>query len=71
MPEVKAFGEMGEEVRASRSTNWELQNSHGDVKYSIGHIVTNIEITMYGARWVLEILVGTLVYNFLITMLYT
>ena len=26
-----------------------------DVKYSIGNIVNNIVITMYGARWVLEL----------------
>ena len=26
---------MGEEVRGLRSTNWSLQNSHGDVNYSI------------------------------------
>ena len=28
---------MGEEVRGLRSTNRKLQNSHGDVKYSIGN----------------------------------
>ena len=28
---------MGEEVRGIRSTNRYLQNSHGDVKYSIGN----------------------------------
>ena len=28
---------MGEEVRGLRSTNRELQNHHGDVKYSIGN----------------------------------
>ena len=31
------FGGMGEEVRGLRSTNKELHNSHGDVKYSIGN----------------------------------
>ena len=30
-------GGMGEEVRGLRSTNRQLQNSHGDVKYSIGN----------------------------------
>ena len=30
-------GKMGEEVRELRSTNRQLQNSHGDVKYSIGN----------------------------------
>ena len=39
-------------VKELRSTNWLLQNSHGDVKYSIGNIVSNIVITIYGVRWV-------------------
>ena len=30
---------MGEEVRRLRSTNWQLQNSHGDVKYSKANVV--------------------------------
>ena len=38
------------------STNWQLQNSHGDVKYSIGNIVNIIVTTVCGARWALEIL---------------
>ena len=40
-------------VKGLRSTDWWLQNSHGDVKYSIGDILSNIVITMYGAMWVL------------------
>ena len=28
---------MGEEMRELRSTNRQLQNSHGDIKYSIGN----------------------------------
>ena len=28
---------MGEEVRGLRSTNRQLWNSHGDVKYSVGN----------------------------------
>ena len=47
-----------------RSTNWRLwgynQNSHGDVKYSIGNIVSNIVMIIYGARWVLDLLGITL-----------
>ena len=31
-----ACGGMGEEVRGLRSTNRQLENSHGDVKYSVG-----------------------------------
>ena len=44
------------EAKEQRSSNWWLQNGHGDVKYSIVTIVNNTVITMYGARWVLEIL---------------
>ena len=32
-------------VKGLRSTNWWLQNSHRDIKYSIGNIVNNIAIT--------------------------
>ena len=39
-----------------RSTNWGLCNSHGDVKYSTGSIVSNIVITMCSVRWVLGLL---------------
>ena len=38
--------QMGEEVRGLRSTNRQLQNSHGDVKYSIGNGVTKELIPM-------------------------
>ena len=38
-------------IKGLRSTNWWLQNSHGDVKYSIGNIVDNNLITMYGPDW--------------------
>ena len=33
----EGVGRMGEEVRVLRSTNRYLQNSHGDVQYSIGN----------------------------------
>ena len=42
-------------MKGLESTNWKLQNSHGDVKYSTGNTVNNIVITMCGARWMLEI----------------
>ena len=42
-------------VEELRSTNWQLQNSHVE-KYSK---VNNIIITMYGARWVLDLSGGT------------
>ena len=37
------------------STDWLLQNGHESVKYSVGNIVSDIVITMYGVRWVLEL----------------
>ena len=41
-------------------SDWQLQNSHGDVKYSTGNIVNGVVIAVSGARWVLEIPAGTL-----------
>ena len=37
---------MGEEVRGLRSTNRQLQNSHGDVKYGTGNGVAKELILM-------------------------
>ena len=34
-----------------RGTDWQLKNSQGNVKYSIGNVVNNIVITIYSARW--------------------
>ena len=42
-------------VKGLGSTDGQLQNSRGDVKYSTGSIVNNVVITMYGAGLVLEI----------------
>ena len=42
-------------VEGLRSTHWLLQNSHGDVKYSIGNRVNNILITMCGVRRVRDL----------------
>lgn len=36
-------------VKGLRKTDWYLQNSDGDVKYSIGKTVNNIVITTYSA----------------------
>ena len=36
----ETVGRMGEEVRGLRGTNRQLQNCHGDVKYSVGNKVT-------------------------------
>lgn len=49
------FGEMGEKGKEVEYTNWYLQNSHRDVKYSIWN-TANIIVTMYGAKWVLDLL---------------
>ena len=53
VPEGREVGRVGEKVKGLWSTNWQLWNSHGDVKYSRGNIVNNVVITMYGGRWVL------------------
>lgn len=55
------------------STNWQLRNSHGDVKYTIGNTVSNTIIIMYGAGCILELSGGSLhkVYKCLTTTLYT
>ena len=42
----EGLGGMGEEVRGLRGTNRLLQNSHGDVKYSIGNGVAKELICM-------------------------
>lgn len=49
---------LGEKVKNLRSTNWLLQKSHEDVKYSTGNTVNSIIITMYGTRWPLNLLGG-------------
>ena len=57
--------------KSSTISHMQLQNIHGDGMYSIGIIVNNIVITMYGARWVLELSVRSRskFYKCLITML--
>ena len=46
-------GRMGEEVRGLRSTNRQLRNSHGDVKYSIANGVAKelIRMTRGHKQW--------------------
>ena len=39
-----------EAMKGLRSTNWQLQNCHWEVEYSIENVVNNIAIIMYGAR---------------------
>ena len=46
-------------VKGLRSTNYQvlyLVNSHGDVRYSTGNIVSDIVIIMYGDRCVPDLL---------------
>ena len=47
------LGVWAKKVKGLRSTNWWLQNSDGDVKYSTGNRVNNIVLAMYRIRWVL------------------
>ena len=49
------LGGWAKKVKGLRSTNSLLQNSHEDVKYSIGNLVNNIPIIMYGVRWVQDL----------------
>ena len=37
----------GEKVMGLNSMNWSLQNTHGDIKYSIENTVNNILITVW------------------------
>ena len=50
------LGGWKKKVKGLRSTNWLLQNSHWDVKYSIKNIVNYSLITMYGVTWVQDLL---------------
>lgn len=43
-------GWVGEKVKGLSSINWYLQRCHRDVDYSIGNLVNNVMIHMYGAR---------------------
>ena len=39
-------GRLGGKVKELRSTDWQLQNSHGNIKYNIGNMSNNIVITI-------------------------
>ena len=45
------MGTWVKKVKGLRSTDWLLQNSHRDVKYSIGNIVDNIALCMVSAGY--------------------
>ena len=66
----RVLGDRVTEMKGSRTITWYSQNSHMD---SIGNIVSNYIVTMYGARGVLEISGCTLckVYDCLTSTLYT
>ena len=49
-----SFGVWIEKVKRLRNTDWQLQNSHGDIKYSIGNIAKDVVITKYGTSWYLK-----------------
>ena len=59
-------------VKGGRGTDGWLQNSRGDGKCSVGNVVNNVAVTLYGTGWALGISGGTLgkVYDCL-TVLYT
>lgn len=46
---------MGGGLKGLTSINWQLQNRHGDIKYSIGNIVNNSLIAMYGVLWIRDL----------------
>ena len=60
VPGEEGVEKLGEKDEGLRSTDWQLQKRHGDVKYSPENVVNIVAITTYGARWVLEISGGTI-----------
>ena len=66
MRKSRRIGEKGEGSK-------ELQNNHADVKNNIVNIVSSTVMTMYDARWVLEISGGLLcrLYNRQTVILYS
>ena len=63
------WGDWVENMKGLISTNW-YKIVTTNVKYSIKNIANNVVITMYGARWELEISERTLckIYNCLTSM---
>lgn len=46
---------LGEEGDVIKKYRLAATKSHRNVKHSIGDIVTNIVINMFGARWILDL----------------
>ena len=55
LPDGRRVGGWVKKVTGLRSINWLLQNSHRDIKYSIGNIINNTVIIIC-YRWVLDLL---------------
>ena len=49
------LGDWVKRVKRLRCTDWQLQNSHGDVEYGAGNTANTIVITMCGAGWILDL----------------
>lgn len=60
LPRGRRVGAWVKKVKRSRSTDWKLDNSHRDVKHGGGNTVSNMVMTTYGARSVLELSGGSL-----------
>ena len=56
----KGVGAWVKKGKGLRCTSWQLQNSLKDVKYGIENTVSDIVITLYGARWVRDLPGGSL-----------
>ena len=46
-----SVGGIGEEVRGLRNINWQLQNSHWDIKYGIGNGAAKEPMTHGHEQW--------------------
>ena len=49
------LGDCVKKVKGLGCANWQLQNNHRDVKYSVGNTVNNTVITTCSARWALDL----------------
>lgn len=43
----RRLGELGEKGERDWEVNWQLQNSHGEVQYSLGNIVSSALTTVW------------------------